>query len=40
MKIKFHKFNKNAPLQFSKLEEIHYRYYEISLGLFWISFTL
>ena len=40
MKIKFYKFHKNAPLQFSKLEEIHYHYYEISLGFFWISFTL
>ena len=37
MKISFHKFNKNQPWQWSWFEEIHYHYYEISLGHFWIG---
>ena len=37
MKISFHKFNKNQPWQWSWFEEIHYHYYEISLGRFWIG---
>ena len=37
MKIKIHRFNKNAPSQWSRLERIHYNYFEISLGRFWVS---
>jgi hypothetical protein len=39
MKISFHKFNKNQPWQWSRLEEIHYHYYEISLGRFWVAIS-
>lgn len=37
MKIKFHRFKKCQPWQWSKLEKVHYRYYEMSLGRFWVS---
>ena len=37
MKIKIHKFSKNAPLQWSWFERIHDNYYEISLGKIWLG---
>lgn len=37
MKIKLHRFNKHSPWQWSRLEKIFYRHYEISLGRVWVE---
>lgn len=33
----FHKFNKNTPWQWSRLERVHFNYWEISLGKIWLG---
>ena len=37
MKIYFHKVTSRQPWQWSWFEEIHYHYYEISLGRIWLG---